>query len=211
MAEIDICNRALYRIGHTEKVTAIDGSDTTQSAVLCTDLYSKVRDELLATFDWRFAKLVAVLAEDATIDRPDWTYAYALPSDCLAPREIWSGLRLSAAEDRIPFETQSNAAKTAQLLFCDVEPVTTGDTVDQAPQLKYTARITDTGAFPALFADALAWALAAELAMPLSASERMANRAAQMAALSLQDAMAWDSRGQQLDPKPTNEFVSARR
>lgn len=216
MAEIDICNRALGHINHTERITAIDGSDTSAAALACKDIYATVRDELLAEHDWRFAKRIALLAEADAADYAhtvEWDYAYDLPANCVVPREIWTGERLDRADDRFAFETQASETLDAQVLLCDVAPVTASSTSDerqQAPWLKYTARITDTAAMPKWWQRALSYRLATELATRLTGSAQLAARADQMAAFSVSSAMEIDAKTQQVDPAPDSEFIGAR-
>lgn len=201
--EVAVCNRALFRVGHTKPITALDG--TSEEARVCNAIYAICREELLAALDWPFARRHKVLVEDVTVEHQAWEHAYALPADCLVPREIWMGLRRPRTDDRTPFGLEAKADLSGQLLWCDVAPV-----VDEAPYLRYTANVTTVAAWPVLFSDALAWKLAIELSMALAVKRELRQDAAQGYEISLSRAMTSAAEQEQADPSPDSEFLAAR-
>ncbi len=94
-SEIDISNLALAAIGE-EAIR--DFSEGNTRARICGVFYSATRDFLLGQFSWPFAnslKKLNKLAEPSGW-MPPGLYAYALPSDCHQPLDLWpEGSRLS--------------------------------------------------------------------------------------------------------------------
>lgn len=90
---IDICNRALARIGEAS-ISALD--EDTNAAIACSKEYEPTVREALTTpggvpFQWRFAmkQLGLSLLEDAPAAR--WSYAWQVPPDCLVVRGAFVG------------------------------------------------------------------------------------------------------------------------
>jgi hypothetical protein len=100
-----------------------------------------------------------------TTTRIGWQHVYALPADCVKPLALLANntrIRLYGAKDRIPFDIQANDAKDGKVLLCDYSAT-------QFQVLEYVCAFTYAPAFDAQFVDAVAWRLAAELAMALKA------------------------------------------
>jgi hypothetical protein len=112
--------------------------------------YAAMRDLVLESHPWRFARKRAVLA--ASVTAPDWGYttAYPVPSDFL---------RLLSTDT---FEGD-HEVEAGQILTSDYDST-------EALNIRYLARIEDTGAFTPAFVDALATRWAAELVMPVTKS-----------------------------------------
>ena len=175
-AEADICNVALRRIGQTNKL--IDDLETDKGTVAeaCRDLYAHHRDELLETLPWPFATRRASLAALSGITRSGWVGVFSLPADCLAPRYIWHPV---PAADQLRPTNMSFLQSFAPVVHFVIEDADTLDdgtpgpgrvllTNEATPELVYTAQVTQPPRFTPLFTDALAWHLAADLAVALS-------------------------------------------
>ena len=157
---VAIYNTALARLGghQLERVNSPD--DDGAVPALCRTLFPHVVDVALASCPWSFAARRVSLAR-----KPDggsgqsgglsqshspsgYGLRYALPADCLYP------LRLEGeAGDHF---SPAYILEGADLLTNVATPV-----------LVYVARLRDPAYFPPLFADAVAWALAAELSTAL--------------------------------------------
>lgn len=78
MSRIDLCSRALLKIGANPIASLTEG---TAEADVASNLYDYVRDALLSAHPWHFAttqkKLAALPSSEAAAN------GYALPSDCL--------------------------------------------------------------------------------------------------------------------------------
>lgn len=84
---VDICNIALSHLGARAQVSAISPPDGSVEAGYCARFYPLARREVLEAMNFSFAKTRAQLAEVAN-DSTVWTYAYALPSDCIRPLRV---------------------------------------------------------------------------------------------------------------------------
>lgn len=79
-AIIDIVNLGLGHIGQP-KIASL--SEDSVAAIQATLNWPYVRDEVLASADWSFATVRAVLALNTTAPTQGYDYAYTLPSDFL--------------------------------------------------------------------------------------------------------------------------------
>lgn len=82
MNAVDICNRALARLGEIPNISSINPPEGSVAAEHCAMFYPMVLKTLLERHEWTFAKKVERLALlDVEPDR--WMYAYARPADCV--------------------------------------------------------------------------------------------------------------------------------
>ncbi len=172
--DVDICNRALSRLGTRATIAALDENST--EARTASIWYAATRDVLLRSHDWNFARRRVVLAEQGTAPT-GWTFRYAFPTDCVRL------LRLaSATPDGGSARFEVAGDSTRRFVLCD-EP---------AAEAVYTARVDDPNLYDAGFASALVDQLAAHIAYPITQKTEIAVRLAQMARAVLADAMAAD-------------------
>lgn len=147
-SEVDICNRALQKLG-AKRITAL--TDDSVNARSCNAAYEIVRDAELRAHPWNFAIARASLAADSTA--PSWGRAksYELPADYL---------RLLP-----PYPEDNSNALDWQV---EGRKVYTDDT---APlYIRYIKRVSDTSLFDALFVEALSTKLASELCEEITQS-----------------------------------------
>lgn len=197
--DVDICNIALGRIRVTTRIESLD-DDSTEAAV-CKLHYEQARDAMLEEFPWPFATRRSTLAPVSGVTRTGWTYAFYLPEDCLAPRAIDDGaLRGARADQLTPFDIESESDGQPGILLCDI----------QAPELIYTGRVAEVPRFTALFVEALAWHLAAELALALNAKPELETVARQRWVMALAKAKASSLNTRQPDVQPRSEFLTVR-
>lgn len=151
MNDIEICNIALGRIG-AEAIERMD--EASAAARICRRYYDFTRQSVLRKFPWTFAVrrvYLALLAEKP----PDYKYAYRYPADALCVRKLYDRQMLGNAEDnqyRILADTEGRK------IYTDVAEA----------WIEYTADVKDESLFDSQFIDALAWKLAAEIAVALS-------------------------------------------
>lgn len=195
---VDICNMALLRLGQKLTISAL--TEATAAGRACLAFYAHCRDKALASAPWHFAEAHATLTllDEEDAESNDWTYVYALPADCLAPRRIDNGVRNPTPAARVPYLL--GQFQGLPILLTD-EP---------DAELVYTARIETVGSYDDHFVDALAWLLASELAMPLSVKDdrRLACRSEWL--LARQQAISQAVGKQQPDIPPECEFITAR-
>lgn len=172
-AEVDIWNLALSRINARATVAAPD--EQSDEAHYCRLFYDQVRDQTLQADDWNFARYradLALLGNCAVTDR--FTYRYALPPDCLAVRVLNDRRvnKYAPAHLRPKFEIAGeldDSGAPRRVLMTDESPA----------RIIYSSQVTQAGIFDPLFVAALSWALAAEIALPITGKQDMMVRCAQ--------------------------------
>lgn len=195
-SEVKICNMALGRVGVSIFIDAL--TEASQAATVCNLFYEPCRDRALVDGRFNFAKSRAVLADLGT-PPTNWAYRYALPSDCLdAQRIVSPGSRNPLAKGRIPFELAEEGG--ARVLYTD----------QAQAELVYTKRVTNPNLFTPQFESALAWLLASEVGMPLSAAPNLSNNALKMYLSEISAAQAASLNESQEDPEPDCEFITGR-
>lgn len=162
--QVDIYNMAAARIGvFNDAIEAT--TETTKIVNVCNAFYDSVVDYVLAEFPWRFAECRVALASLGT-PPANWGYRYAYPSDCVTARYITvPGARNPRVTQQIPFQVGTDGA--AREIYTDMPNA----------ELVYTSRVTDLNLWGITAVSALAYRLAAEIAMPMSAKPDVANSA----------------------------------
>lgn len=140
---VAVCNRALSKIGDELIIMSLD--DNTKPARYCKALYADTRDFVLRSYPWRFALKRYVLAPLKEKPLFGYEYQFSLPSDCLRVWKMTEG-------ERYQVEGQCLLMNQNVCRFIGI------------------AKIEDATVFDPMFAEALALRLAAELAIPLTAS-----------------------------------------
>ncbi len=191
--DVDICNRALSRLGTRATISALD--ENSAEARTASIWYAATRDVLLRSHDWNFARRRVVLAEQGAAPT-GWAFRYAFPTDCIRL------LRLASATPNVSsvrFEVAGDA--TSRFVLCD----------ELAAQAVYTARVDDPNLYDAGFASALVDQLAAHIAYPVTQKTEIAVRLAQMARAALADAMAADvNEAEGVDEDRLPDWIAAR-
>lgn len=147
---VGLCNLSLSLLG-AQAIAALD--EASPEARACALHLTPCLEAVLRDHPWNFATRRVVLAPVAGLTPPGWTYAYALPPDCLLARELV--VPAGAAPARFSLEYDPQAGR---VLLTDLG----------GAALVYTTRTEDVAGFDPLFVQALGWRLAAHLAMPLT-------------------------------------------
>jgi hypothetical protein len=139
---VDICNKALDKLGHGPITSLEDG---TKSANLCNRNWSLIRDEVLREHPWNFAVKRAALA--ASTETPAWGFAYKfpIPADSLRILEVRD---LSTGEYQV---------ESGHILAND-----------SVLYVRYIRKATDPNEYDIHFVEAAAARLAHELCEPLT-------------------------------------------
>lgn len=149
---VDICNQALYLLGH-DPITALD--DGTRRANLCNLLWPEVRDAVLADHPWNCAVVRDELAQDATDPEFGYENRFALPTDPYCLRV------LSTDQDKYMDENGQQAYPwEIEGRFLVINTMTV--------KIKYVARVIDVTQYSPKLVTAIAAKLAAELAFPIT-------------------------------------------
>ena len=180
---ITVCNLAL---GELRAPPIADIDEPTTEAAECRRYYAHCLKLLLERFDWSFATRVATLAELSVNPRAsEWAHAYALPADMATAQRLvpplngWPGG--AAILPAVPVLAQPFIIEDG-VLFSQM----------RGAILEYTTRDVAEADMPGLFSDALAYALAARLAVPLRDSRETKGQLLQQAEIAAQRAIADD-------------------
>ena len=163
-SEVGICNQAMAWVGGALITSLGDGST---EARLCNAVYSDVRDAVLEAHDWTFAITRRNLPASATAPENGYATAFPIPSDILRITDVNDGADWRVEGDSIVTNEGS----------CKVRGI---------------ARITDPNRFSALFVQALAARLAADLAIPIAQSRALQQQHYQIYESKLAEAVASD-------------------
>lgn len=192
---IDICNTALLRLG-TGEINSLN--EKSKEARYCRRFYDKIRRLVLRSHPWNFASKFAMLAPLVSTFS-DYTYAYALPADCLRVLEVVDpqGPVLSETEaprNQIKFVVRGNTLCTNQE---DVE-------------IHYISDVTDPNLFDEQFEDAVAHRLAAEMAVPFSGKPSLQKAEYQLYLAVMSEGKTIDASESRVTVEPGQSFVLAR-
>ena len=154
-SEVAICNAALAKVSNNRIVSLTEGST---AGNLCNEMYERIRDRLLRRHIWNFNKKRVKLAQLATAPVFGWTYAYQLPSDWVR--------NIGVYPDSAGLNQTHGYEVEGRMILADHENI----------YLVYGARVTDPNEFDDMFREALAYALAVELAVPLAKSATLRDR-----------------------------------
>jgi len=193
---VSICNMALARIGISTFISSM--TEASNEARVCSLFYEEARDFVLRDRPWNFAKKRVVLA-DAGAPPAEWGFKYTYPSDCLKTRYIVpAGLRNPRNDQRVQFEVANENGQ--RVIYTNQE----------AAELVYTYRVTDPTLFDPMFSSVLAYRVASEVAMPLSAKPDLAKAARDAYRAEIEIASGHSMDEQQEGPAPESEFVTVR-
>lgn len=191
---VSICNLALASIG---KPHINDLMESSEEARQCSRHYEPTRDILLQSYPWRFAEKRATLAEITNLWGQEFAYAYARPPDCLRILGVTSPYFDIPGFDASVVPTYT---ANANAILWGFSPAT----------IEYIARVEDPGMYPPLFQEALYWALAAKIAMPLTRDQSVRKDAYQLAESALDKAKVADANEQPVTWVTSSEFIRAR-
>lgn len=183
---ISICNLAL---GELRAPSIVDIDEQTLEAGECKRYYGHCLKLLLERFDWSFATRIAPLAQRVDNERAsEWRYAYTLPADLATAKRLFPPMALPTGSLISPPFAVSGQPYVieAGILYSQVPGAI----------LEYSAKDISEAAMPALFSDALVYALAARLAVPLRDDRKVKGELLQQAELAAQRAMADDTNRQ---------------
>lgn len=182
-----ILNSALIKLGAERIISEDDGSTR---ARIVKEQYPKIRDQLLRSHPWAFARARASLAlvDPVPANVWDYDYVYQLPNDCL--RVIQTNLcddDAWAIEDRY--------------LLCNVSEV----------KIRYIKKVTDVAKFDDNFCEVLAWALAADIVYALTQSTSREENAKSIYEKMLMEARSFNAQQGSVQRVVADDWLNARR
>lgn len=162
---IEIANIALAKIG-ASRITSFD-EDSPEAEVLNT-LYSFVRDDEIAKYNWNFAKTRRRLPSENSTPAFGWRYQYLMPSDCLRVLEVgqWP---MPVMSNLIVGETRPFVIEGGRIMS------NRGNGLD----VLYLRRVEDTSEYPAIFLEVFTSALAKEISFKINKSSNVQAQANQ--------------------------------
>ena len=184
ISDTQSCNVALGQIG-VGRIANIDGASQVERD--CKSIYADARDEVLADFDWPFARKKAELSQIAVGPEFDFSYAYQLPADYLAARNLYG--------------RETRYEIVGDQLHCDLE----ADCF-----LTYTGKITNPVLFTSKFVTALAARLSASLANSVKKTHSVSMDWWSTYYTLLPSLEADDARGEDVELSSSNPFVESR-
>jgi len=150
----------------------IEALDDDNDRARVADLFfGDIRDAVLRSHPWGFAKTRVALVEAGGTPVFKWAKHFTLPVGCLRV--------LGVEEDypgQIPYSIEGRK------LLCD----------DSSVKILYIAQIVDSGVFDSLFTDCLAARLAMAFAMALSKQKTLIDLAAKVYEMKIQEARTVD-------------------
>lgn len=161
-----VANRALSHIGVSKQVGDVTTENTLEANLVRLHIGDCV-EATLRDFDWplatRYAALVLHAGTEAAPVNKDWTYAYLAPLGMMKARRLVTPNGRKWDPDPIPFRLGYDSV-VGPIIYTN-QAVDASDPVT----LEYTFRLPcPTYQLDPEFRAALAWRLAADLAMPLS-------------------------------------------
>lgn len=195
----EICNLALSHIGVGKEIASLD-TEKSEEAQACRRFYDQARLATLRDFEWPFATKFTTLGLVTNNPTAEWAFSYQYPSDCLHFRRILSGVRNDTRQSRVPFRLTYGAS--GQEIYTDKD----------LAQAEYTVDVSDSSRFPADFALALSFRLAAYIAPRLTGGDpfKLGDRSMQLYSLEISRAKATAVNEEQEEQDPDSEFVRGR-
>lgn len=186
--------RALIRARISDYAT-----DTTAEAKIARDCYEDLRDSLLRTYLWSFAKKRVQLAALSTAPAFGYDYAFGLPSDYLRTISVHpADSNASVIEYKLESVVVSSTPTPALL--------TSATTV----YLRYVAKVTDVSIMDPLFRDCFEWQLGEHFALAIKQNTQHAEYCRRMFAQTLGRARSTNAIEDWPEEFPEGSWVTTR-
>lgn len=145
VSQISICNSALAKIG-ADPISSI--TEETKAARIANRIFTFLRDEVLRSHPWNFSIKRTTLNPDGDTPDSEYDYQYILPSDCLRVLD-------TPDDDSLDWVVEGGKILTDQ---------------DTELPIRYIYRNEDPSSWDSMFAEALAWRLAADMSYSITQS-----------------------------------------
>ena len=187
---VDICNSALNLLG-ASTISAL--TDDSKNARLCNQRYEPIRNRVFRSHAWNCLHKRVQLAQNSTAPVVEYSYAYALPSDCLRILKVHNGTTDSIASS----------------IDCKLEGrniVTDEGTIYAI----YIALITDPNEYDVYLQESISHQLAADICYAVTNNATLAKNYMERADERLREARFIDATENALGTIESNEFTDAR-
>jgi len=187
---VDIANSALNLLG-ASTISAF--TDDSKNARLINQRYENVRNRVFRSHAWNCLHKRVQLAQNSTAPVIEYTYAYALPSDCLRVLKVHNGTT-DSIQSAIDYKLEGRNI------------VTDEGTV----YLIYVALDTDPNNYDSYLQESISHQLAADLCYAITNNATLANNYMARADERLREARFIDATENSLGTIESNEFTDAR-
>ena len=187
---VDMCNSALNLLG-ASTISAL--TDDTKNARLVNQRYAPVRNRVFRSHSWNCLHKRVQLARNSTAPVIEYSYAYALPSDCLRVLKIHNG-------------TTDSIASALDYKLEGRNIVTDEGTV----YLIYIALDTDPNNYDVYLQESISHQLAADICYAVTNNATLANNYMARADERLREARFTDATENSLGVVESSEFTDAR-
>ncbi len=187
---VSMCNSALNLLG-ASTISAL--TDDSKNARLCNQRYEPIRDRVFRGHAWNCLHKRVQLAQNSTAPVVEYSYAYALPSDCLRVLKIHNGSTDSIKSD-IDYKIEGRNI------------VTNEGTV----YIIYIAIDTDPNNYDTYLQESISHQLAADLAYAVTNNATLADKYMVRADERLREARFIDATENSLGTIESSEFTDAR-
>ena len=187
---VNMCNSALNLLG-ASTISAL--TDDTKNAKLCNQRYEPVRNRVFRSHAWNCLHKRVQLAQNSTAPVVEYTYAYALPSDCLRSLKIHNG-------------TTDSIASSLDYKLEGRNIVTDEGTI----YLIYIALDTDPNNYDTYLRESISHQLAADICYAITNNATLAKNYMDRADERLREARFIDATENSLGTVEANEFTDAK-
>ena len=187
---VNMCNSALNLIG-ASTISAL--TEDTKNARLCNQRYEPVRNRVFRSHNWNCLIKRVQLAQNSTAPVIEYSYAYALPSDCLRVLKIHNATTDSVVSN-LDYKIEGKNIVTDETTVYVV----------------YIALDTDPNNYDAYLREAISHQLAADICYAITNNATLANNYMARADERLREARFIDATENSLDTVEANEFTDAR-
>jgi len=193
ISDVEICNKALIKIGQNT-ITSLTENNTT--ARTCNIIYSDSRDAVLRDHTWSFARKIISLNVLANEEVINWDYLYVYPPTCLFIIKIFN-------------ETDLDTNNYKELLSPITDTKVIASNLEEA-YIEYIMKILNPNLFDSLFINALVHKLASELSMRITGNQTLSNNLLQTYSIVLSEAKKKDAQEKNIKVIKKSSYREAR-
>lgn len=179
-SQIDICNLALTHISK-KKISSLDETESEEARRLQV-IWHPTRLSVLREYPWNFAMRIEELSKLANESTYGWLFAYQYPSDCVRALKLMG----PGIKNQQPYRVLQTSQGNSKMIASNID----------GAHLEYTANVLDPMLFDPLFVEALAYKLAATLAVVLTENGSLAKNMLGMYASTIEAARVADANEQ---------------
>ena len=187
---VDICNSALNLLG-ASTISAL--TDDSKNARLCNQRYEPIRNRVFRSHALNCFHKRVQLAQNSTAPVVEYSYAYALPSDCLRILKVHNGTTDSIASS-IDYKLEGRNIVTDEGTIYAI----------------YIALITDPNEYDVYLQESISHQLAADICYAVTNNATLAKNYMERADQRLREARFIDATENALGTIESSEFTDAR-